>query len=138
MNKIAVAANSTTAFTGENGSAVINPYLEGDDIKFNGTNDLERIYIQEYLNFYRSPNEAFVFVRRTGYPKNTSTYYAREEFNQAIPRRWWTNDPGEVNRDNWNAALSAQGFTPNAIDIPTLSTQRIWYDKNAPAFGEGN
>jgi len=43
-----------------------------------------------------------------------------------------------VNRANWNAALSEQGFTPNAQDIPTLSTQRIWYDKNAPGFGEGN
>ncbi|MGN6492222.1 MAG: SusD/RagB family nutrient-binding outer membrane lipoprotein [Agriterribacter sp.] len=136
MNNIAAAANSVTAFTGD-GSAVINDYLEGEEVQFNGTNDLERIYIQEYLNFYRNPNEAFVFVRRTGYPRKNSTYYAREVFNEPIPRRWWLADPGEVNRDNWNAALSAQGFTPNAQDIPTLASQRIWYDKNAPAFGEG-
>ena len=104
---------------------------------FNGTNNLERIYIQQYLNFYRNASEAFVLVRRTGYPKNNSTYYAREPFNEQIPRRWWLTDPGEVNRDNWNAAMTEQGFTPNAQDIPTLSSQRIWYDKSAPEFGEG-
>jgi hypothetical protein len=137
MNSIAAAANSVTAFTGD-GTAVINNYLEDEDIKFNGANDLERIYIQEYLNLYRNPSEAFVFARRTGYPKKTSTYYAREVFNDPIPRRWWLTDPGAVNRDNWNAALSAEGFTPNAQDIPTLNSQRIWYDKNAPDFGEGD
>lgn len=136
MNAIAVTAQSGTGFSGD-GAAEISAYLENDQVKFNGVNDLERIYIQQYVNFYRNPSEAFVLVRRTGYPKNNSAYYAREPFNEQIPRRWWTNDPGEVNRDNWNAALSEQGFTPNAIDIPTLSTQRIWYDKTAPNFGEG-
>ena len=41
-------------------------------------------------------------------------------------------------KSNWNAAMQEQGFTPNAQDLPTLSTQRIWYDKASPAFGEGN
>ncbi|MFT3700798.1 MAG: SusD/RagB family nutrient-binding outer membrane lipoprotein [Agriterribacter sp.] len=136
MNNIAAAANSVTAFSGD-GSTIINNYLTDEDIALDGTNDLERIYIQEYLNLYRNPSEAFVFARRTGYPKKTSTYYAREVFNDPIPRRWWLTDPGAVNRDNWNAALSAEGFTPNAQDIPTLNSQRIWYDKNAPDFGEG-
>lgn len=136
MNAIAVTAQSATGFSG-NGTAEIEDYLNGPRVKFNGTNDLERIYIQQYLNFYRNASEAFVFVRRTGYPKNSSTYYQREPFNDPIARRWWLTDPGEVNRDNWNAAMTEQGFTPNAQDMPTLSTQRIWYDKNAPAFGEG-
>ncbi|MGJ7030815.1 SusD/RagB family nutrient-binding outer membrane lipoprotein [Niabella hirudinis] len=137
MNSIAVAAQSATGFTGD-GTTVINSYLTGSNVKFNGVNDLERIYIQEYLNLYRNACEAFVFVRRTGYPKTASAYYAREPFTQTIPRRWWTNDPGEVNRKNWNAALADQGFTPNAQDVPTLNTQRIWYDKTAPDFGGGN
>lgn len=136
MNAVAVVANSTTGFTG-NGDAEVAAYLSGADVAFNGTNDLERIYIQQYLNFYRNPNEAFVFSRRTGYPKNTSTYYAREPFNETIPRRWWLSDPGQVNRENWNAAMSAQNFTPNAQDVPTLNSQRIWYDKTAPEFGQG-
>lgn len=136
MNDIAVAAGSTTGFSGT-GDAEITAYLDNTSVKFNGINDLERIYIQQYLNFYRNANEAFVFIRRTGYPKKVSTYYEREPFNEPIPRRFWTTDPGEVNRANWDAAMQEQGFTPNAQDLPTLNTQRIWYDKTAPNFGEG-
>lgn len=137
MNEIAVAAQSTTAFAG-NGDAVIEDYLDNPNVQLNGANDLERIYIQQHLNFYRNPNEAYVFARRTGYPKNGSAYYARETFNEQIPRRFWLIDPGETNRANWEAAMADQDFTPNAQDLPTLSTERIWYDKNAPAFGGGN
>ncbi len=136
MNEIAKAAGSAT-IDGDV-TAAITAYLNNPTVKFNGVNDLERIYIQEYLNFYRNANEAFVFIRRTGYPKKVSAYYAREPFNETIPRRFWTIDPGEVNRSNWNAAMQEQGFTPNAQDLPTLSTQRIWYDKASPNFGEGN
>lgn len=136
MNKIAVAAASTTGFSGD-GSAEIGAYLADAEVKFNGINDLERIYIQEYLNFYRNPFEGFVFCRRTGYPKTTSSYYAREPFHETIPRRWWTTDPGEVNRSNWESALKEEGFTPNAQDVPTLNKERVWYDKTAPDFGAG-
>ena len=137
MNNIAEIAGSTMAFT-NSGATEIQNYLDDPLIKLDGTNDLERIYIQEHLNFYRNPNEAFVFARRTGYPKTGSSYYGRETFNEMIPRRFWTMDPGETNRANWQAAMTDQGFTPSAQDLPTLSTQRIWYDENAPAFGGGN
>lgn len=136
MNAIAVTANSTTGFSGP-GDAEINAYLNHPLVKLNGSNDLERIYIQEYLSFFRQANEAFVFCRRTGYPRNNSAYYARERFNEQIPRRFWILDPGEVNRENWSKAMEEQGFSPNAKDVPTLSTQRVWYDKTAPAFGQG-
>ena len=137
MNNIAEVAGSVTAFSG-NGDATVSDYLNDADILFNGSNDLERIYIQQYLNYYRNANEAFVFSRRTGYPKTGSAYYSRETFNEPIPRRFWTLDPGETNRPNWEAAMLDQGFTPNAQDVTSLSTQRIWYDKTAPDFGGGN
>jgi len=137
MNDIAKAAKSTEGLS-NNADAQINDFLNDVNVKFNGANDLERIYIQEHLNFFRNANEAFVLARRTGYPKKTSAYYAREEFNADIPRRWWLTDPGEVNRANWRTAMTDQGFTENAQDVTTLSTQRIWYDKNAPDFGEGD
>ena len=136
MNSIAIAAQSTTAYSGT-GETEIQHYLDDPEVKFNGVNNLERIYIQEYLSMYRQANEAFVFCRRTGYPKTGSAYYAREPFNEQIPRRFWLLDPGEVNRVNWNNAMQDQGFTPNAQDVPTLSTQRVWYDKTAPDFGKG-
>jgi hypothetical protein len=137
MNEIATIARSTTGFSGS-GLSEINTYLANTNIALNGTNDKERIYVQQYLNFYRNPNEAYVFSRRTGYPRTGSAYYGREPFNEPIPRRFWLLDPGETNRANWQKAMTDQGFTPNAQDLPTLSTQRIWYDKTAPAFGAGN
>ncbi|NML40099.1 SusD/RagB family nutrient-binding outer membrane lipoprotein [Chitinophaga sp. G-6-1-13] len=136
MNTIAVTAGSTTAYSGD-GTTEINNYLANPLVKFNGVNNLERIYIQQFLGMYRQPNEAYVFCRRTGYPKTGSAYYGREPFNELIPRRFWLIDPGEVNRANWSAAMQQQGFTPNAQDLPTLSSQRVWYDKPAPDFGKG-
>ncbi|MFT3947739.1 MAG: SusD/RagB family nutrient-binding outer membrane lipoprotein [Agriterribacter sp.] len=137
MNNIAAAAMSTTAFSGD-GDAEISAYLNDPLIKLDGTNDKEKIYIQEYLNFYRLGTEAYVFCRRTGYPKNTSDYYTREEWNETIPRRYWLDEPAQgTNNENWSAAMSAQGLTPNAKDVETLSNERIWYDKTAPSFGEG-
>ncbi len=62
----------------------------------------------------------------------------REQFNEPIPRRFWIDDPGEVNRANWTAAYTDQGFTPNVKDALSLSKERVWYDKKAPGFGAGN
>lgn len=137
MNDIAVVAGSTTGFSGS-GATEVAAYLAQPDVALGSTNDLERIYVQQHLNLFRNPNEAFVFARRTGYPKKTSAYYPREAMNEVIPRRFWTLDPGETNRANWSAAMQEQGFTPNAQDVQALSTQRVWYDKQAPNFGEGN
>jgi hypothetical protein len=137
MNAIATTAGSTRAYNGD-GDTEIAAYLAQPNVVLDGTNDLERIYIQQHLNLVREPNEAYVFSRRTGYPKTGSSYYPREVFNEPIPRRWWITDPGEVNRTNWAAAYSAQGFTQNVQDALSLSKERVWFDKNAPEFGQGD
>ncbi len=137
MNMIAHDAQSTIAFT-DNGDSRIEAYQNHPEVILNGVNDLERIYIQQYLQFYRQPNEAFVFTRRTGYPTFDSNYYPRQAYSQVIPRRFWLDDPGEVNRQNWENAMQEQGFTPRSQDVVDLNEERIWYDKAAPDFGEGN
>ena len=45
---------------------------------------------------------------------------------------------GEVNRANWTSAMTEQGFTPNDRSLPKLNSERIWFDKTSPNFGEGN
>lgn len=135
MNDIASVAKSPTGLT--TGNPEITAYLNNPLIKLDGTNDLERIYIQQWLNFYRSGNEAFVFVRRTGYPKLTSTYLQWEVVTETIPRRYWLDDPGEVNRVNWTAAQTDQAFTPRDKSLATLNSQRLWFDKTSPDFGKG-
>ncbi|MRG43762.1 SusD/RagB family nutrient-binding outer membrane lipoprotein [Chitinophaga sp. SYP-B3965] len=138
MDAIAIAAVSTPGLTG-NGNADIAAYQNNVNVKFNGVNNLERIYIQQYLNFYRLGNEAFTFCRRTGYPKNTSTYYRRNTWNEPIPRRYSVNEPPlGTNTANWTKSQQDQGFTPGDRSIPSLSTQRLWFDKTSPNFGEGN
>ena len=138
MNAIAIAALSTTGLTSA-ADAEIAAYLNQPTVKLNGANDLERVYIQQYLNFMRLPTEAFTFVRRTGYPKNNSTYYTRDAFNELIPRRFWIDEPPlGTNNENWRKAQAEQGFTPNDHTPQALSTQRLWFDKNNPAFGQGN
>lgn len=138
MNKIAIAAESTPGYAG-NGAAEIQAYLNHPNVKFNGVNDLERIYIQQYLNFYRLANEAFTFVRRTGYPKNASAYYPRNAWNEPIPRRYPLAEPPlGTNNENWQKSQQEQGFTPGDRGVPALSSQRLWFDKNSPDFGKGN
>lgn len=138
MNAIAVAAESTTGLSGD-GNAQVAAYLNHPNVKFNGVNDLERIYIQEYLNFYRLANEAFTFCRRTGYPKNNSAFYPRNAWNEPIPRRYALDEPAlGTNNENWLKAQQEQGFTPNDRTATTLAAQRLWFDKNSPAFGQGN
>lgn len=135
MNEIAVAAGSTS-YT--NIDALVDAQLANPKVKLDGTNDLEKIYIQSLLNFYREPNEAFTLARRTGYPKTNSTLLAREPISDVLPRRWWTLDPGQVNRANWTAAMTEQGFTPNDFTIAKLNAERIWFDKKSPDYGKGN
>lgn len=135
VNTKAVAAGSTSY---SNIDALVDIQLGNPKVKLDGTNDLEKIYIQSLFNFYTNPNEAFVLARRTGYPKFNSTILARETISLVLPRRFWTLDPGAVNRANWEAAMTEQGFTPNDFTEEKLNTERIWFDKKSPNFGQGN
>lgn len=137
MNLIAKAAASTEGLSGD-GVAQVQAYLNHPNVKFNGVNNLERIYIQQYLNFYRLATEAFTFCRRTGYPKNNSAYYPRNAWNEPIPRRYPQEEPElGTNNENWLKAQQEQGFTINDRTATTLAAQRLWFDKNSPAFGQG-
>lgn len=135
VNEKAIAAASLSY---PNIDALVDVHLENPRVKLNGTNDLEKIYIQALLDFYTNPNEAFVLIRRTGFPRFGSPLLAREVISDVLPRRWWTIDPGEINRANWSAAMSEQGFSPNDFTEEKLNEERIWFDKKSPDFGEGN
>lgn len=138
MNAIALAAQVTTGFTASTIETQITSYLAQTSVKLNGVNNLERIYIQEYLNFMRLPTEAFTFIRRTGYPKNSSAYYQRDKFNEPVPRRYWLDEPPlGTNNENWLKGQQEQSFSPGDRSVQVLSTQRLWFDKNSPVLGEG-
>ncbi len=120
----------------------INDYLAKPDIAY-GTNNLEKIYLQQYINFFREPTETFALIRRTGYPKKTSTIFKWQIISSGgvempLPRRFVLTDPGVINRDYWQAANKEQGFTSSVTDPQLLNTQRVWWDVNSPNYGGGN
>ncbi len=120
--------------------AEVDAYLATAEIMFDGSNDLEKVYIQQYLNFYRLPDEGFALGRRTGYPRFNSTLLARGKVDNPDlpwPRRMVTPDPGDLNRANWEQSHTEQGFSGLDESPDLLNSQRLWWDVNNPKLGEG-
>jgi len=121
--------------------AETDAYLTKPDIQFDGANDLEKVYVQQHINLYRTPDEGWILSLRTGYPKFGSTILARgyvDSPDLKFPRRMPTPDPGDLNRANWNAANQEQGLSELDETPETLNSQRLWWDLNNPTIGEGN
>lgn len=106
---------------------------------------LEKIYVQQLLNFTLYPNEVFVTARRSGYPAFNSKLLPRKSYSEVpaaeIPRRFPTGTPtdDDIARDIKLSAYQQQGITPSASGMYStkLATERLWADKNAPAWGAG-
>lgn len=127
----------------------IETMLAQPQYAFTGTDaeKLEKIYVQQLLNFTLSPNEQFVTARRSGYPKFGSSILPRVEYADMpvnkIPRRFDTGTPVETDlrysiiRD----AYEKQGFsiTSNGSGhSDKLHNERIWADQKAPEWGAGH
>lgn len=125
-------------------SGEIASLLTQSDYQLTGStaDQLEKVYLQQYIHFLYMPNEQFVTVRRSGVPKTNSTIYPRQSFNASVtvPRRLWVeaisnSDPMASIRQ---VAFDAEGFTPGTTGgNQSLATQRVWYDKSAPEYGAG-
>ena len=109
--------------------------------------DLEKVYLQQYVHYIMNPIDQFVNVRRSGVPMKNSKLLPWQAFDNVIdytplvPRRFKVSEPAKTDQlhDISVAAYEAQGFsigTDNA-DPQVLNTQRVWYDKENPQFGEG-
>ena len=121
-------------------STEVTAYKATPEVMFNGTDDLEKVYIQSYLNFFRLPSEGWILSMRTGYPKYGSSLLARAPIDNSeipFPRRIPTPEPGDLNRVNWEASLQSQGFTALDENPNVLNSQRLWWDINNPAIGSG-
>ena len=119
----------------------IAAYLQTPEVMFDGANDLEKVYVQQHINFYRVPDEGWMQSLRTGYPTFGSSILARgyvDSPDLKFPRRMPTPDPGDLNRENWRASNQAQGLSDLDETPATLNSQRLWWDLNNPAVGEGN
>ena len=120
--------------------------LSTDAVKWDGS--MEKIYLQQLMNFTMLPNELYVTARRSGYPKVGSTllpYVKFEKFELAgVPRRFEFNEPSptDIMHDIRMENLKEQGLTPGKnqsgmgyATTTLLNTERLWQDKNAPQWG---
>ena len=117
------------------------------DLSEGGTDAaLEKVYIQQYINFILTPYDVWTTVRRAGIPKKNSAYLPYVPFmprgggsELVIPRRYVVDLPLEddLNYDNKMNALEQQGFTPGVNDPVILSNERIWFDQEDPDYGAG-
>ena len=125
----------------------VEAMMQSDKYAFTGTaaEKLEKIYIQELLNFTLYPNEVYVTARRSGYPSYNSTLLPRKSYSEVpankIPRRFPTGNISETDimKDITSAAYQAQGLTISTSGLynEVLATERLWQDKGAPAWGAG-
>ena len=124
----------------------IDAMLATDAVKWDGS--MEKIYLQELMNFSMLPNEQFVTARRSGYPKIGSKLLPFVKFKEieltAIPRRFEFTTPliTDVMHDIRLESLRTQGFTPGSAQsgmgfasTTVLNTERLWQDQNAPQWG---
>lgn len=133
----------------------IEAMMATDNVKFEGTKEqkLEKIYLQQLINFSEQCDDQFVTARRSGYPKIGSTLLPFVKFEKvalsAIPRRFVISEPlkTDLMYDIKDAAYKQQGFTHlgttsqgsefNEKGNAPLNIERVWQDKNAPQWGSG-
>ena len=126
----------------------IEAMLATDAVKWDGS--MEKIYLQQLMNFTMLADELYVTARRSGYPKVGSAYLPFVKFQKAelaaIPRRFEFSEPAptDIMHDIRMESLKEQGLTPGKnqsgmgfATTTVLNTERLWQDKNAPQWGSG-
>lgn len=119
--------------------------LARDDVKYiaGDSKNVEKIILQEMVNLFDNPYQCVSVARRTGYPKKNSTIWAWEPYTVSgaelkLPRRFPVTTPTiENNKANWDAAIAEEGFTADNNMGDVLNSERVWWDKNAPDYGQG-
>lgn len=122
----------------------ITSLLTNEAYQLTGTQaeKLEKVYIQQYINFAMLPTDMYVTVRRSGVPMVGSKFLPWIPFsNNAFPiaRRFQFSAPtaSDLMYDITLKAGQDQGFTIGTREPSVLNKERIWYDQGAPDFGAG-
>lgn len=113
----------------------INDYKNSAGVKYDAARAEGLIASQAFLNYFKTPNEAWAILKRLGMP-NATTPLALEVMKasgvvQVIPRRASLNvaDETNVNAANNRAALTEMAQNPDFGDGPSDIFGRVWWDK---------
>lgn len=116
--------------------ADIIAYLNDPQIKFNPSLALEQIIIQEYLNYFKQPNEVWALIKRTGMPNISTALKLESPFSEAgimlvMPRRIVLPTPSKdnLNYQNQKDALDQMKQDPEFGSSESDIQGRIWWDK---------
>ncbi|PWV50738.1 SusD/RagB family nutrient-binding outer membrane lipoprotein [Chitinophaga sp. S165] len=113
----------------------VDTYLASADIAYTGTQEqkLEKIAVQNFVNHFKAPHEAWGAWKRTGYPKEGGIL-AMEPFftngaRNTVPRRWQLPIPSgtQENIPNYEAAIKDMQTT-GEYGEPNDVTGRVWWD----------
>lgn len=131
----------------------IDNMLATEGIKLEGSTleKLEKVYLQELMHFSLIPDDQFVTARRSGVPMINSKLLPYRVFDaistRGIPRRFEMSEPAPTDkmRDIIVSSMASQGFSAGTNQSggafnttgTVLNTERIWFDKDAPQWGEG-
>lgn len=125
-------------------SGELDAMMAHSEYQLTGTQaeQLEKVYLQEFLHFMFYPSDQYSVVRRSGIPKRNSTLIPWTDVVEStdLPRRFevGTPSPTDLMGTIKNEAYQRQGFTTgNGISPSLLNSERVWQDIGAPNFGEG-
>ena len=113
----------------------VSLFLTAPNVAYNPSIGLQQIYMQQFINYFKQPNEAWALIKRTNMPNN-STLLQMENLSAGgnaltMPRRMVLPTPSKdnLNYQNQQAALDQMkqdpGFGISESDIQG----RIWWDK---------
>ncbi|HAY3552069.1 SusD/RagB family nutrient-binding outer membrane lipoprotein [Elizabethkingia meningoseptica] len=113
----------------------ITQYLSSPDVAYNSSIGLEQIYAQQYINYFKQPNEAWALIKRTNIP-NTNTILRLEGLFASgnpltMPRRMALPSPSKdnLNYPNQQAALEEMQKEPGFGQQPENIYGKVWWDK---------
>ncbi|WP_343643076.1 SusD/RagB family nutrient-binding outer membrane lipoprotein [Chryseobacterium sp.] len=111
-------------------------YLNQPQIKFDPSLALEQIIIQEYLNYFKQPNEVWALIKRTGLPNVSTALKLENPFSESgvvliMPRRIVLPTPSKdnLNYQNQKEALDQMKQDPEFGASESDIKGRIWWDK---------
>ncbi|CAL1520028.1 SusD/RagB family nutrient-binding outer membrane lipoprotein [Chitinophaga sp. MM2321] len=116
-------------------AAAVQAYINTPAVAFAGATDvlLEKINIQNFLNHFKSPWEAWGAWKRTGIPKEGGilAFEPMKVSGQsvAVPRRWLLPQPTIANQTNWRNAIIEMQKTGEYGSNDNDFTGRVWWDK---------